>query len=181
MTKMKQPSTITKIPDIISVAKKYVKTDMSFYEMSQYAGLMKHIDMDKVEIATLPGAPNQRGYISYWILDPAKTQEVINRLIYRDKEYIENDYKFVAGVMYSDSANGEKVISALENAGVEVRCKGALTKTHSQFIAHSKKVTNEVYSMLDKNETVPKGLQFVYDPINYYCGETDFTVIVADN
>ena len=44
LTKMKQPSTITKIPDIISVAKKYVKTDMSFYEMSQYAALTKHID-----------------------------------------------------------------------------------------------------------------------------------------
>lgn len=81
LTKMKQPSTITKIPDIISVAKKYVKTDMSFYEMSQYAALTKHIDMDKIEVAMLPGAPNQRGYISYWILDPEKTQEVVNRAI----------------------------------------------------------------------------------------------------
>ena len=75
LTKMKQPSTITKIPDIISVAKKYVKTDMSFYEMSQYAALTKHIDMDKIEVAMLPGAPNQKGYISYWILDPEKTHK----------------------------------------------------------------------------------------------------------
>lgn len=181
LEKLKQPSTITKIPDIISVTKKYVKTDMSFYELSQYAGLAKHLDMDKIEIATLPGAPNQRGYISYWILDPAKTQEVINRLIYRDKEHINEDYKFTAGVMYSNPQKGNSVISSLENAGMEVKCTGTLTRMHSQFVAHSKKVTNEYYSLLAKRETVPKGLQFVYDPVNYYCGETDFTIIIADN
>ena len=67
LTKLKQPSTITKIPDIISVAKKYVKTDMSFYEMSQYAALAKHIDMDKIEKEMLPGAQNKKVYISYCI------------------------------------------------------------------------------------------------------------------
>lgn len=181
LSKLKNPAALTKIPDVISVARKYVKTDMSFYEMSQYAALLKHIDMDKTEIATLPGAPNQRGYISYWILDPAKTQEVINRLIYRDKEYVNEDYKFSAGVMYSDSQKGNNIISSLENAGIEVKCSGTLTRTHSQFIAHSKKVTSNYYTMLTKNEAAPKGLQFVYDPINYYCGETDFTIIIADN
>lgn len=181
LEKLKNPSTVTKIPDIISVARKYIKTDMSFYEMTQYAALVKNIDIEKTEIATLPGAPNQRGYISYWILDPAKTQEVINRLIYRDIEPLGDYTKFSAGVMASDSKKGEEVSEALKNAGIEVKCTGTLTRTHSQFIAHSKEVTNNYYSMLTKNETAPKGLQFVYDPINYYCGETDFTIIIADN
>ena len=56
---------------------------------------------NKVEIATLPGAPNQKGYISYWILDPVKTQEVINRMIYRDKPVLAEGMKFKAGIMYS--------------------------------------------------------------------------------
>ena len=59
---------------------------MSLYEMSQYAAVAKHFDVDNIEIATLPGAPNKKGYTSYWILDPDKTQEVVNRLIYRDNK-----------------------------------------------------------------------------------------------
>ena len=181
MTKLKEPSTITKIPDIISIARKYVKTDMSFYEMSQYAGLMKHIDMDKIEISMLPGAPNQKGYISYWILDPEKTQEVVNRVIYRDKVYFDENASLSASVLASDSAKGDEITEHLRNAGIDVKCAGKIKRAHSQFIAHSKKITNDYYNHLIKKDEAFKGLQFVYDPMNYYCGETDFTIILADN
>ena len=181
LTKLKQPSTITKIPDIISVSKKYVKTDMSFYEMSQYAALMKHVDMDKIEIATLPGAPNQRGYISYWILDPVKTQEVINRLIYREKENFDENMEFTASILSSDSVKGEEIARHLKDANIEVKCTGHINKTHSQFISHSKNVTIEYYNWLSKKDETFGGLQFVYDPVNYYCGESDFTIILSGN
>lgn len=64
-----KPETIAKIPEIISVTQKYVKTNMSLYELSQYAAMTKHIDMDKIEIATLPGAPNKKAIsaIGFWI------------------------------------------------------------------------------------------------------------------
>jgi LCP family protein required for cell wall assembly len=179
LTKIKQPSTITKIPDIISVAKKYVKTDMSFYEMTQYAALAKHVDMDKVEIAMLPGGPNQKGYISYWILDPEKTQEVVNRVIYRDKPPIDETLQLDAGIMSADSALGEKMAETLKEVGVNVKCTGRLSRSHSQFIAHSNKVTNDYYNHLKKKDDSLGGLQFVYDPVNYYCGETDFTIILS--
>ena len=181
MNNLKQPSTITKIPDIISVAKKYVKTDMSFYEMSQYAALAKHIDMDKVEVAMLPGAPNQKGYISYWILDPEKTQEVVNRVIYRDKEQFDEVTPMKASVLSSDSSKGEQMTENLKAAGIDVTCTGKSTRAHSQFIAHSSKVTNEYYNWLKKKNKAFGGLQFVYDPVNYYCGETDFTIILSGN
>ena len=180
LTKLKHPSTITKIPDIISVAKKYVKTDMSFYEMSQYAALAKHIDMEKIEIATLPGAPNQKGYISYWILDPEKTQEVINRLIYREKTPIDETLVLNAGIIASSNSTLNIVESALKSADVNVKCTGIMGRTHSQFIAHTNKVTNEYYNRLSKKVEGIGGLQFVYDPVNYYCGETDFTIVISD-
>ncbi len=181
LTQLKQPSTITKIPDIISVAKKYVKTDMSFYEMTQYAALAKHIDMDKIEVAMLPGAPNQKGYISYWILDPEKTQEVINRVIYRDKEHFDETEQMSAAVLASDSLKGEQMAENLKAAGIEVKCTGKSTRAHSQFIAHSSKITNDYYNWLKKKNEAFGGLQFVYDPVNYYCGETDFTIILSGN
>lgn len=179
LTQLKQPSTITKIPDIISVAKKYVKTDMSFYEMTQYAGLAKHVDMDKIEIAMLPGGPNQKGYISYWILDPEKTQEVVNRVIYRDKTAIDETLHLSAGIMSANSTVGEQMAENLKAAGVEVKCTGTMSRSHSQFIAHSSKVTNDYYNHLKKKNEAFGGLQFVYDPVNYYCGETDFTIILS--
>ena len=79
--RLHSPQVITKIPEVINVLNSHIKTDMSFYELSQYAALARSIDKNKIEIATLPGAPNQKGYISYWILDPVKTQEVINRMM----------------------------------------------------------------------------------------------------
>lgn len=181
LNQLKQPSTITKIPDIISVAKKYVKTDMSFYEMSQYAALAKHIDMDKIEIAMLPGAPNQKGYISYWILDPEKTQEVVNRIIYRDREHFDEAAPMTASVLASDAAKGDAMAANLKEAGIEVKCTGKATRAHSQFIAHSSKVTNDYYNWLKKKNEAFGGLQFVYDPVNYHCGESDFTIILSGN
>ena len=181
LTQMKQPSTITKIPDIISVAKKYVKTDMSFYEMTQYAALAKHIDMDKIEIAMLPGAPNLKGYISYWILDPEKTQEVVNRVIYRDKYHIDETLQLTAGVLSPSSTLTSQMEETLKNAGIEVKCTGTVTRAHSQFIAHSNKVTNDYFNHLKKKNETFGGLQFVYDPVNFYCGETDFTILLSGN
>ena len=178
---LKSPATITKIPDIISVARKYIKTDMSVYEMSQYAALAKHIDMNKIEIAMLPGAPNQKGYVSYWILDPEKTQEVVNRVIYRDKVPFDETTHFVASVMHSaDRAeDARQLVSAFKSLGIEVKCTGESNRSHSQFIAHSNKVTNEYYNWLNKKVPGFSGIQFVYDPNNYYCGETDFTVVLS--
>ena len=86
-----------------------------------------------------------------------------------------------AGIMYSlaKSDEAESVKNELEAAGINVKCTGNLAKTHTQFIAHSNKVTNEYYNWLKKKTPSIAGYQFVYEPVNYYCGETDFTVIVA--
>ncbi len=177
---MQKPETIAKIPQILSIAKQYVKTDMSLYEMSQYAALAKHFDIDSIEIATLPGAPNKKGYTSYWILDPEKTQDVVNRLIYRER--VKSDKtQFVASVMHSNGNEQEAqtLIDTLESNNITVKCTGSSNATHAQFIAHTKDVTPEYYNWLKKKVPDIKTRQFVYDPVNYYCADTDFTIIVA--
>lgn len=177
---LQKPETIARIPQIISVANKYVKTDMSAYEMTQYASLAKHFDMDSIEIAMLPGGPNKHGYTSYWILDPEKTQEVVDRLIYRSKF---DGYKesYTASIMSSaDKADESKLLKkALEANGITVKCTGTSNSTHSQFIAHSKYVTIDYYADLKKAVPEVKSRQFVYDPVNFMCANTDFTVVVA--
>ena len=181
MEALKKPETITKLPEIINVASKYIKTNMSFYELSQYAGFAKHLDMDKMEIAMLPGAPNKKGYISYWILDPEKTQEVVNRLIYREKINPESMTDVKAGIMYSEGNEEEArlVKEQLANLGINVSCTGTVSKTHTQFVAHSKNITNDYYNWLKKKMPSIIGYQFVFEPNNYYCDGTDFTVVIA--
>lgn len=182
MEALKKPETLAKLPEIINVAKKYIKTNMSFYELSQYAGLAKHLDMDKIEIAMLPGAPNKKGYISYWILDPEKTQEVVDRLIYREKvNPSEINAQLKAGIMYSEGneAEAQLIKEQLANLGIEVACTGHVNKTHTQFIAHSKQVTNDYFNWLKKKTPSIIGFQFVYEPNNIYCNGTDFTVVIA--
>lgn len=180
LQQLQKPETIAKIPQILSIAKDYVKTNMSLYEMSQYAALSKHFDIDSIEIATLPGSPNKKGYTSYWILDPDKTQEVINRLIYR--EHIKSDKtQFAASVLYSNDkeADGNALINELEGLNIDVKCTGNSNATHAQFIAHTKDVTKEYYHWLQKRVPDVQTRQFVYDPVNYYCSDTDFTIILA--
>lgn len=119
--------------------------------MTQYAGLAKHFDMDNVEIAMLPGAPNKHGYTSYWILDPEKTQEVVDRLIYRENS-VGRKESYTASIMRStdqiDAAN--KLKESLEANGIRVMCTGTTSSIHSQFIAHSKYVTVDYYADLKK-------------------------------
>ncbi|MDD3237442.1 MAG: LCP family protein [Candidatus Gastranaerophilales bacterium] len=180
MEKLQTPEAITKIPEALKIANSYIKTDMNLYQLSQYAALMRGIDLDSIEVATLPGAPNKKGYISYWILDPEKTQEVVDRMIYRHKASYE-DKQLVAGIMYSFDKEAEamRIKEELKENGYEVNCIGRAHLPHSQVIGHNAAVTGEFVNSLKKKIPEVKHSQFVYDPIRTYCVKSDFTIIVS--
>lgn len=180
LEKIQSPQAIPKIPEMLNIASRYVKTDLSLYEMSQYAALAKNIDISKIEVATLPGRPNKKGSTSFWILNPEKTQEVVNRLIYRD-EPLDSDKKFVAGIMYSPDKEQEAMDlkTHLEELGFEVNCVGRGHLPHSQFVANSSSVSNGFFNWLKKKTPEIKHNQFVYDPNKYYCSNSDFVVIMS--
>ena len=179
--KMKSLDAIAKIPEVINICKTYIKTDMSIYELSQYAGFLKGVDENKIEIATLPGAPNQKGYISYWILDPQKTQEVIDRMIYRDK--VDADFsKFKAGIMYSPLKENEALVlqDELKDLGFEVNMLKITHLSHTRFIANRNEVTIDFYNWLQKKMPELNKVQFVYDPSENFSVGSDFTIVLAE-
>ena len=180
LEKLQSPQAIPKIPELINTMTTYVKTDLSLYEISQLAALSKNIDMNKIEVATLPGAPNQKGSISYWILDPEKTQEVINRMIYRDRTSIDNN-DIRAGIIYASrkASQAEQVKTELEATGIKVSCYYKADITHSQFIAQSSSISNEFFNWLKKKVSYMQNIQFVYDPVKNFCPKSDFTIILA--
>lgn len=178
---MQSPSIIPKIPEALKLAMTYIKTDMTLYELSHLAAMSRDIDMDAVEVATLPGKPSSKGYISYWILDPAKTQEVVDRMIYRVKQ--ESQDKLTAGIMYSSDKEDAamQVKDYLEEFGYEVNCVGRGKVPHSQIIAHKQSVTTEMITKLKRKIPEIRRMQFVYDPNKNYCVQSDFTIIISDN
>lgn len=180
LEKLQSPSVITKIPEVLNIASANVRTNLSLYEMSHLAAALRNINMNDVEFATLPGAPSKKGYISYWILDPEKTQEVIDRMVYRDKPS-PSDKKLVAGIMYAFDKEEEamKVKDELKASGYEVNCIGRAHLPHSQIIGHNAAVTSDFVSWLKKQVPEIKSSQFVYDPVRMYCVHSDFTIIIS--
>lgn len=179
--KLHSPQVITKIPEVLNVLNTYIKTDMSFYELSQYAAMARSIDKNKIEIATLPGAPNQKGYISYWILDPVKTQEVINRMIYRDKPVLDGS-KFKGGIMYSPKreSDAEAMKEKLTELGFEVNMLKITHLSHTRFVANKNEVTNEFFNWMQKKMPELQDMQFIYDPTEMFSVGSDFTIVLAE-
>lgn len=179
--RLKDPDVRTKIPEALKVADKYVKSDLSLFQMSQYAAFATGLDMSKIETATLPGAPNKKGYISYWILDPDKCREVINRMIYNKTPNIDADQLPIAGIMYTPE-NTDKAMALkreLEEAGYNVNCERRRKLPHPQIFGHAPIVTKSFVNKLKKNFDELNELQFVYDPIRLYSVNSDFTVILS--
>jgi len=184
LQRLQNPQVITKIPEIVNISKKYIKTNMSVYELSQLAALAKGFDESNIQIAMLPGAPNAKGGISYWILDPDKVQDVVNRLIYREEGIPDKSAQLVGGIIYTPSqlAKATSLKSQLNNLGYTVNMMQLPNLPHNQFHAHNNNITNSFYAYLkEKVPTIAK-TQYVYDPMRYYCaGNSDFTIILSGN
>ncbi len=178
--KLQTPQTLAKLPEILDAITTYVKTDMSFYEISHFASLAKNLDPEKIVFATLPGAPNKHGYISYWILDPEKTQNMVNKMIYRDN-FVDNNKIYNVGIRYSNSveksANNLKL--EIEELGYNVNCFGPSKLPHSQFIAHDISVSNDFLNWLKRKAPELNKIQFVYNPDKAYCMSSDITILLA--
>ena len=179
--KLQSPSTIAKIPEILNIANDYIKTDMSLYEISNLASMLKGFDLDDVEVATLPGAPSKRGIVSYWILDPVLTQQTVDRMIYR-KTANEETLNYKAGIIYSlPQANRANIIKEkLESMGYRVNLSVYRSLPHSQIISHSPSIGNEFINKIKVEVPEIKSTQVVYDPTKLYCVNSDFTIILSD-
>jgi LCP family protein required for cell wall assembly len=72
-----QPSTIPKLPKLITEINKYVKTNMSTSEMVKTASTIKSIEEYKMVSQTLPGRNISIGDGSYWGVDPAEAKQLV--------------------------------------------------------------------------------------------------------
>lgn len=180
MARLKEPSVLVKLPEVLKVMPKYIKTDLSVYELSQYAAMVKSIDTSSIQVATLPGTPSTKGIVSYWILDPDKTQEIINKLVYRDKPAPLTEALSV-GILYTPSreAVARELKMHLEQSGAIVKMQNRSRLTHDHIAIHNLDVSGDTIDSLKKTIPEMKEKQTVYDPVGFNKAAKDFTVVLA--
>ena len=182
LTKLQSPESIAKLPEVISVAGKYIKTDMNILDLTRYAGVAKNIDKDNLVMATLPGHPSQSSYISYWILEPDKVQSIIDRLIYRIEDNNPSAEPLKISILYNSNAADRlsEIKETLENNSMNVICEKETKKLNSEIIAHKNTLTTSKYNYL-KNilpELKKAPMTISYDL--FYCDESDATLVIAE-
>lgn len=180
--KIKSPEALRKIPEALKIASLYTRTDLNLYQMSQYAAIAREIDLNKVEFVMLPGAPNKKGIISYWILDPEKTQQVINRLIYRKKSDVTKKDVNV-GIMYSKSREVDalSVKEQLKTLGYELNCIGRSTHINqSEIVGYNTNISNDLIKSLKKDIEEIEKLHYVHNPVRNFCTDSDFVITLAN-
>lgn len=180
---IKSPEALRKIPEALKIASLYTRTDLNLYQMSQYAAAARDIDLNKVEFVMLPGGPNKKGMISYWILDPEKTQQVINRLIYRQKvEMAQNE--FTVGLMYSRLKEIEAMAirEQLKNAGYEVNCTGKSSMIEeSQIIGYNTQISNDMIKAMQRKIPEISKFHYVHNPVRSYCNTSDVVITIKND
>ncbi|MDD3013035.1 MAG: LCP family protein [Candidatus Gastranaerophilales bacterium] len=180
--KLQSPEIIAKIPQLIQLASKYIRTDMNFYDLSQLALFAKSVDFADIQTATLPGKPSNHGKISYWLLEPDKTQEIIDRLIYRN-EIPKKNNELTISLLYPKNyeSKAEEMKTALTQAGYLVICSGTSKEAHTQILSHSSYATLSAAKTFRQILPEFKNAQFIISTDSYLCGESDFTLVMSDD
>lgn len=91
--KVVSPSTVTSLPGIFREINRSIDTDIPIRDISPFLSTAKDMDLNNIEIRTLPGEARYIAGISYWLADMEKSQVMIENLV-RNKSYINNsNYK----------------------------------------------------------------------------------------
>ena len=131
----------------------------------------------------LPGEPNKKGTTSYWILDPERTQKIINRLIYRQVHDVPDDEVSI-GIIYAKNKEIEAFAlrNELKTSGYKVNCTGSSTQIKdAQIIGYNAQVKSDIVRSLQKVAPELADHQFVHLPVRNYCSDSDVVITLKDS
>jgi len=181
LDRMKDPTVIVKLPELLKIIPEYIQTDLSGYDLTKYLGMAKGIDMSTIQVATIPGAPSTKGVVSYWIVDPAKTQELINKMVYRNKSDLEIKDLSI-GILYKESQEIEAgaLKENLIEKGAEVNIQTTNSLSRKYIVIHNLDITGDTVMELKKLIPAIRDLHTIYDPVGVHRTGRDLTIVLAD-
>ena len=181
LNRIKDPTVVVKLPEVLKIMPDYIQTDLSGYDIAKYLGMAKNLDMSTVQVATIPGAPSTKGIISYWIIDPEKTQELINKMVYRNRSDVEAKNLSI-GILYAPSkaAKANSIRQELTDKGVaEVKMQESAETSKNYIAIHNLDVTGDVVNELKKLIPQIKDEHTIYDPIGINRTGKDLTIVIS--
>lgn len=178
---LKDPSVIVKLPELLKVIPEYIQTDLSAYDLTKYLGMAKNVDSSAIQIATIPGAPSTKGVISYWIIEPEKTQDLINKMVYRNKTNVDSKDLSV-GILYANSKQdvATSLKEELEAKGMSVKMQESDSVSKNYIAIHNLDITGDVITDLKKEIPEIKNKHTIYDPIGINRTGKDLTIVISD-
>lgn len=181
MSRMKDPTVIVKLPELLKIMPEYIQTDLSGYELAKYLGMVKGVDTSTVQVATIPGAPSTKGIISYWIIDPDKTQDLINKMVYRNRSEFETK-DLQIGILFSPSkaAKATNLKQELMDKGIaEVKVQESKGLSKNYIAIHNLDITGDTINELKKIIPQIKDEHTIYDPIGINRTGRDLTIVIS--
>jgi LCP family protein required for cell wall assembly len=82
--KMLSPSNIKNAPAIVKILFDYVETDVDLTDALQYVQYLDDIDLNNIEMTTIPGEAQYIGNKSYFIHDEEGTKELVEKIFFSD-------------------------------------------------------------------------------------------------
>lgn len=80
--KLLQPNMVTKLPRIVSIAHKYVATDMDLWTLLSLANFARQIKLDNIKAASMPGTGARSSFLgSIVIPDREKAPKILSELL----------------------------------------------------------------------------------------------------
>ncbi|NLK21999.1 MAG: LCP family protein [Epulopiscium sp.] len=80
------PRNIPNIPSIVTTLFKYIDTDVNLDDALKYVKYLSDIDLENINMVTIPGEARMIGSKSYFIHDEIETKELVDKIFYTDEK-----------------------------------------------------------------------------------------------
>ncbi len=160
--KMLDPVIFTKLPQLISIYKKTILTDLTPRDIIKIANFVRNVPSRNQNIVILPGEFGSRKNISYWIPNYKEINAVINKLFYDKRSFFKfnrinpNQIRIsVFNASHKDRFLASKISKILQQYGYTV----CLIQDYESHVSKTK-----IYAQKANSETA---LQVKYDIGNF--------------
>ena len=138
--KLLDPITFTKLPEVISIYKKTILTDLQSKEIIKIANFIRNIPSSNQNIVILPGEFGRYNKVGYWIPNQDEINKIVRKMFYdkndllRFKDVNPKDIKIsVLNGSRKDNRLGTKISKILREHGYTVALcqdyEGSVSKT----------------------------------------------------
>ena len=184
ITKLLDPITFTKLPEIIKIYKKIIITDLRSKEIIKIANFIRNVHSSNQKIAILPGEFGRYNKVGYWIPNQNEINKIVRKMFYNEKDFFRfkhlnpKDIKIsVLNGSRKDNHLGTKISTVLREHGYTV----TLCQDYENHVSKTK-----IYAQKANSEAA---LQIKYDIgnigelLNGNLGppDSDITILAGDD